>query len=104
MRSVPRGRPHVRRRTIDRSGLMSEAQGPNVGELRISTLERVAAGGQVWARVAEKHGVTNPLPPWKSSLDGICDALNSNGEALPLLERRRDEDILSQAMYSALPA
>jgi hypothetical protein len=83
---------------------MSEAQDQNVGELRISTLERIAAGGQVWARVAEKHGVTNPLPPWKSSLDGICDALNNNGEALPLLERRRDEDILSQATYSALPA
>jgi hypothetical protein len=34
----------------------------------------------------------------------MCDALDRNGEALPLLERRRDEDRLSQAMYSALPA
>jgi hypothetical protein len=83
---------------------MSEAQGQNVSDLRIPTLERIAARGQVWARVAEKHGVTNPLPPWKSSLDGMCDALDRNGEALPLLERRRDEDLLSQAMYCALPA
>ena len=83
---------------------MSEAQGRSVSDLRIPTLERIAARGQVWARVAEKHGVTNPLPPWKSSLDGMCDALDRNGEALPLLERRRDEDILSHAIYSALPA
>lgn len=83
---------------------MSEAQSQNVSDLRIPTLERIAARGQVWARVAEKHGVTNPLPPWKSSLDGMCDALDKNAEALPLLERRCDEDILSQATYSALPA
>ncbi|MCW2963793.1 MAG: hypothetical protein JWO17_1045 [Actinomycetia bacterium] len=83
---------------------MSEAQGQNVSAVRIPTLDRIAARGQVWARVAEKHGVTNPLPPWQSSLDGMCDALDRNGEALPLLERRRDEDLLSQAMYSALPA
>jgi hypothetical protein len=83
---------------------MSEAHGHNVSDLRVATLEGIAARGQVWARVAETHGVTNPLPPWKSSLDGMCDALDRNGKALPLLERRRDEDILSQAMYSALPA
>jgi hypothetical protein len=34
----------------------------------------------------------------------MCDALDSNGEALPLLERRRDEDLLSQAVYVGLPA
>jgi hypothetical protein len=83
---------------------MSEAQGQNVSDLRIPALERIAARGQVWARVAEKHGVTNPLPPWKTSLDGMCDALDRNAEALPLLERRRDEDVLSHATYSALPA
>jgi hypothetical protein len=83
---------------------VSEAQGQNVSDLRIPTLERIAVRGQVWARVAEKHGVANPLPPWKSSLDGMCDALDRNAEALPLLERRCDEDILTQATYSALPA
>ena len=83
---------------------MSQAQDQNVNDLRIPTLERIAAGGQVWARVAEKHGVTNPLPPWKSSLDGTCDALDRNGKALPMLKRRGDEDLLSEAMYSTLPA
>jgi hypothetical protein len=83
---------------------MSRAQRQAVGDLRIPTLEQITARGQVWVRVAATHGATDPLPPWKSSLDGMCDALDSSGEALPMLERRRDEDHLSQAMYSALPA
>jgi hypothetical protein len=83
---------------------MSEPQRQNVCEQRIPMLERIASRGQVWERVAEKHGVTNPLPPWKSSLDGTCDALNQNDEALPMLQRRGDEDLLSQTTYSALPA
>ena len=64
---------------------------------RIATLDQVATAGQDWAHVAAKYGVTNPVPPWKSSLDGICDAL---GPALPAPERRRDED----ALYADLPA
>jgi hypothetical protein len=61
---------------------------------RIATLDRIAAGGQDWPRVAEKYGVTNPVPPWQSSLDGICDALGSS----------RDEDRLAHAVYADLPA
>jgi hypothetical protein len=76
----------------------------DVGAIRVPTLERIVARGQVWTRVAAKHGVTNPLPPWKSSLDGMCDALDADGAALPLLERRRDEDRLSQTVYGGLPA
>ena len=71
---------------------------PNARDLRIATLDRIATAGQDWARVAGNYGVTNPVPPWKSSLDGICDALDTNGLALPPLERRRDEDVLSQAV------
>lgn len=76
----------------------------NVPDLTIATLDRIAGAGQDWAHVAGKYGVTNPVPPWKSSLDGICDALDSHGQALPQLERRRDEDILSQTVYADLPA
>ena len=82
---------------------MTEGHG-NVRDLTIATLDRIATGGQDWPHVADKYGVTNPVPPWKSSLDGICDALDVNGQALPLLERRRDEDVLSQAIYADLPA
>jgi hypothetical protein len=83
---------------------MSEGQGPSVSGISIPTLDRIATRGQVWGRVSEQYGVTNPVPPWKSSLDGMCDALDRNGDALPLLERRREEDLLSQAVYSALAA
>jgi hypothetical protein len=83
---------------------MSEGQGASVSGIRIPTLERIAGRGQVWAQVSEKYGVTNPIPPWKSSLDGMCDAIDRNGDALPLVERRREEDVLSQAVYRALPA
>ena len=76
----------------------------NARDVRIPTLERIATGGQDWAHIAGRYGVTNPVPPWKSSLDGTCDALDSDGQALPLLERRRDEDVLSQALYADLPA
>ena len=72
--------------------------------MRIATLDRIATGGQDWAQVAGKYGVTNPVPPWKSSLDGICDALDTDGQALPALERRDDEDALSEAVYADLPA
>jgi hypothetical protein len=83
---------------------MSEREGTGVSDLRIPTLDRIATRGQVWARVSAKCGVKDPKPPWKSSLDGMCDAFDGNGEALPLLERRRDEDLLSQAAYPDLPA
>jgi hypothetical protein len=82
---------------------MTEAH-ENLRDLSIATLDRIATGGQHWAHVADKYGVTNPVPPWKSSLDGLCDALDINGQALPLLERRRDEDVLSPALYADLPA
>ena len=76
----------------------------NVRDRTIATLDRIASGGHDWPHVADKFGVTNPVPPWKSSLDGICDALDVNAQALPLMERRRDEDVLSQAIYADLPA
>jgi hypothetical protein len=75
-----------------------------VSEVSIPALQRLATSDQVWPRVSEKHGVTNPVPPWKSSLDGICDALDRNGDALPLLERRHEEDVLSDKVYAGLPA
>jgi hypothetical protein len=70
-----------------------------VRDIRIPTLDRIATSGHEWAHVADRYGVTNPAPPWKSSLDGTCDALDADGHALPPLERRRDEDRL----YADLP-
>lgn len=82
---------------------MSEDHSDKVSDVRVPALERIARHGQVWAEVADKYGVTNPVPPWQSSLVGMCDAFDSDGKALPLLERRRDEDVLSRRVYSDLP-
>lgn len=75
----------------------------DITAVRVRTLERIVMRGQVWSRMAAKYGVTNPVPPWKSSLDAMCDALDEEGTVLPPFSRRHDEDCLSGATYSSLP-
>jgi hypothetical protein len=60
---------------------------------------------QVWGRMAAKYGVENPVPPWKTSLDGICDALNQSSCSASLLsvDQRNEEDALSATVYAGLP-
>ena len=56
--------------------------------------------------MAAKYGVENPVPPWKTSLDGICDALDQSAcgpEMLSFNERRDEEDALSATVYANLP-
>ncbi|MGW4351860.1 thiocyanate hydrolase [Nocardia sp. NPDC004582] len=56
--------------------------------------------------MAAKYGVTNPVPPWKTSLDGLCDALDRAACAanVPDFQERRDEeDALSATIYADLP-
>ena len=43
---------------------------------RIEALQEIVQRNQVWPRMAAKWGVENPVPPWKTSLDGMCDALD----------------------------
>ena len=71
----------------------------------IAPLARIIERNQVWGRMAAKYGVDNPLPPWKTGLDGICDALDQSscGAALPGVEQRSEEDALSATVYSDLP-
>jgi hypothetical protein len=72
----------------------------------IAPLAKIVARNQVWSRVAAKYGVDNPVPPWKTSLDGICDALDQSTcgpEVLSFVERRNEEDALSATVYSDLP-
>lgn len=75
----------------------------DITSVSVQTLERIVERGQVWPRMAQKYGVTNPVPPWKSSVEGMCDALDREGAVLPLLTRRCDEDRLSQDVYATLP-
>jgi hypothetical protein len=74
--------------------------------IKIGPLEKIVERNQVWSAMAAKYRVENPLPPWKSSLDGICDALDHGGcgpEALSFVDRRTEEDKLSATRYSNLP-
>jgi hypothetical protein len=78
----------------------------SVERAMIAPLAKIVERNQVWSRMAAKHGVENPVPPWKTSLDGICDALDQSGcapEALSFADRRNEEDALSATVYSGLP-
>lgn len=73
----------------------------------IETLTSIVDRGQVWPRMAAKYGVESPVPPWKTSLDGLCDALDHGACAdadIPTFKERRDEeDELSSTVYAGLP-
>lgn len=69
-------------------------------------LKRIVERNQVWPRMAAKYGVENPVPPWKTSLDGLCDALDRSScdTTTPSFKERRDEeDALSATLYAELP-
>ena len=73
---------------------------------RIEVLQEIVERNQVWPVMAAKWGVENPVPPWKTSLDGMCDALDRTAcdENIPNFKERRDEeDLLSSTVYSELP-
>jgi hypothetical protein len=78
----------------------------SVEEAPIAPLAKIAERNQVWSRMAAKYAVENPVPPWKTSLDGICDAIDQSGcgpEVLSFVDRRNEEDALSATVYSDLP-
>lgn len=81
----------------------------------IALLERVRRRGRPWAELAAQYGVKNPDPPWKITLDATCDMLAAESCvvpydriepgscALPSLERRAEEDDLSETVYADVP-
>ena len=81
----------------------------------IGVLEEVRGRGRVWEDLAAQYGVTNPDPPWKIDLDATCDMLAADSCikpydqvepgscALPSLERRAEEDDLSETLYEDVP-
>jgi hypothetical protein len=69
---------------------------------RIALLEAIRSQGKTWDLLAPRYGVTNPNPPWKTSLVAMCDCLGDSC-ALPSLDRRRAEDELAQDVYSDVP-
>ena len=78
----------------------------SVEQTTIAPLAKIVERNQVWSRMAAKYGVENPVPPWKTSLDGICDALDQSScgpEVLSFVDRRNEEDALSATVFSDLP-
>jgi hypothetical protein len=78
----------------------------SIESAKIAPLARIVERSQVWSRMAAKYGVDNPVPPWKTSLDGICDALDQSScgpEVLSFVDRRDEEDALSATVYADLP-
>lgn len=81
----------------------------------VPLLESIQSKGRVWEDLAAQYGVTNPDPPWKITLETTCDLLagdscvKSYNEvepgscALPSLERRAEEDELSETLYEDVP-
>jgi hypothetical protein len=69
----------------------------------ISLLEAIRSQDKAWEVLAPRYGVTNPDPPWKSSLTATCDCLAASG-ALPTLDRRNAEDELAQTVYHDVPS
>jgi hypothetical protein len=77
-----------------------------VQRVEIDALKTIVERNQVWSRMAEKWGVENPVPPWKTSLDGMCDALDRaacDADVPDFKQRRDEEDVLSATVYSDLP-
>jgi hypothetical protein len=70
---------------------------------RIALLDAIGSEGKAWDVIAPSYGVTNPDPPWKTSLIAMCECLSVSG-ALPTLDRRRTEDELAEAVYREVPA
>jgi hypothetical protein len=70
---------------------------------RIALLEITRNQDKTWEALAPRYGVTNPNPPWKTSLTAMCDCLAVSG-ALPALDRRKAEDELAEALYSDIPS
>ena len=76
------------------------------GDFRV--LDEIAGCRQTWPVMSAKYGVENPLPPWKTSLDGLCDVLDKScatdaGVDFTFKQRRDEEDELSATRYSDLP-
>lgn len=75
-------------------------------DVAIPSLAKIVARNQVWSRMAAKYGVDKPAPPWETSLEGICDALDQSAcgpAVVGFVERRNEEDALSATVYANLP-
>ena len=86
--------------------MSNTGRAPSIGDVDVVALQEIVTHNQVWPRMAAKYGVENPVPPWKTSLDGLCDALDHaacDADVPTFTDRRDEEDTLSATVYSDLP-
>jgi hypothetical protein len=94
--------------------IMTDSEGRHVNSnllrRRVSYLEELAThGAQTWRALAQKYGADQELPPWKTNLDGLCDALDDAACTDPesglatFVARRGEEDLLVREHYAHLP-
>jgi hypothetical protein len=69
----------------------------------IQILEQTRHRSHTWDELAPRYGVTNPDPPWKTTLQATCECLAARG-AVPSLDRRQAEDQLAETTYRDVPA
>ena len=88
---------------------MTDVTNEKVDEVEeFAVLTEISRDDQTWPAMTAKYGVENPWPPWKTSLDGLCDALDRSCSAdddlsLTFKQRRDEEDELSADRYAQLP-
>lgn len=87
----------------EKLALDEEMSNRHLDQSPITILEQIKQDGRVWGELCEEYGVDNPDPPWKVTLEATCDVLAEEACALPALERRWEEDELSQALYQDVP-
>ncbi len=87
----------------EKAALDIEMESRNLDSSPISLLDKVKKEGRVWEDLCEQYGVDNPTPPWKVTLEATCDVLNEVSCGIPVLERRWEEDELSQDLYADVP-
>ncbi|ODU06454.1 MAG: thiocyanate hydrolase [Pseudonocardia sp. SCN 72-86] len=74
-----------------------------ITDVEVPVLKTALNRDHAWDRIAVTYQVTNPAPPWKSSLDGMCDVLDCSADALAFKDRRDEEDALAETQYADLP-
>lgn len=87
----------------EKAALDIEMESRNLDPSPISLLDKVKKEGRVWEDLCEQYGVDNPDPPWKVTLEATCDVLNEVACGIPVLERRWEEDELSENLYEDVP-
>ena len=80
-----------------------EMAGRDLDPSAILLLDKVKEEGRVWEDLSEQYGVDNPDPPWKVTLEATCDVLDEVACGIPALERRWEEDELSENLYADVP-